>query len=91
MTLSRDQREEYQKTLEETRDRIKSIEEEMAEELEKTRERLRKLLEEKKAMRKIYDGLALLLGLENEFEKQESEEKAQNSDLEPDKIIDSET
>ena len=61
--------------MEQTRDKIKSVEEEMEKELEETRKRLRELLEEKKSMRKIYDGLAALLGVENEFEKQEGEKK----------------
>lgn len=73
MTLSKEQEEQYRKTLEQTKERIRNIEAEMENELEKTRKKLRELLEEKKAMRKIYDGIVVLLGVENEFEKQEEE------------------
>lgn len=81
MTISKKHEEQYQKTLEQTRERIKSIEEEMANELVQARQRLRELLEEKKAMLKIYDGLASLLGVENEFKKKDEEEQIQASDL----------
>lgn len=74
MPVPKDKEKQYRETLEQTRERISGIEKEMAEELEKTKKRLQGLLEEKKAMRKIYDGIALLLGVENEFEKQEKEE-----------------
>jgi len=73
MALSKEQEEQYRKTLEQTKERIRNIEAEMESELEKTRKKLRELLEEKKAMRKIYDGIVVLLGVENEFEKQEEE------------------
>ena len=53
----------------------------MADILEKARKRLKELLEEKKAMLKIYDGLASLLGVENEFNKSEEEEEVKASDL----------
>ncbi|NIM90286.1 MAG: hypothetical protein GTO17_04980 [Candidatus Aminicenantes bacterium] len=79
MPVPKDKEKQYRETLEQTRERINSIEMEMAEELEKTKKRLQELLEEKKAMRKIYDGIALLLGVENEFEKQETEEGAEQS------------
>lgn len=71
MPVPKEKEKQYRETLEQTRERITDIESEMAEELEKTKKRLQELLDEKKAMRKIYDGIALLLGVENEFEKQE--------------------
>lgn len=74
MPVPKEKEKQYRETLEQTRERINDIESEMAEELEKTKKRLQELLEEKKAMRKIYDGIALLLGVENEFEKQETEQ-----------------
>jgi len=73
MPLSKEKEEQYRETLDQTKERINNIENEMAEELEKTKKHLQELLEEKKAMRKIYDGIALLLGIENEFEKEEKE------------------
>jgi len=83
MALSKELKDQYIKTLEQTRDRIKNVEAEMEKELEETRGRLRELLEEKKSMRKVYDGLASLLGVENEFEGQDEEEKKiQEPDLE---------
>lgn len=82
MAISKEQEEQYRKTLEQTKERIRSIGEEMESELEKTRKKLRELLEEKKAMRKIYDGIVVLLGVENEFEKQEEgPEESQGLDL----------
>ena len=73
MTVPKEKEKQYRETLEQTRERINDIETEMAEELEKTKKRLQELLEEKKTMRKIYDGIALLLGIENEFEKEDKE------------------
>lgn len=73
MPIDKDKEKQYRETLEQTKERINNIESEMAEELEKTKKRLQELLEEKKAMRKIYDGIALLLGIENEFEKEDKE------------------
>ena len=92
MTLSKEKEKQYRETLEQTRERINSIEDEMAKELEKTKQRLQELLEEKKAMRKIYDGIALLLGIENEFEKQEEEKgEAQGINLELNESVKSES
>lgn len=81
MTISKKQEEQYRRTLDQTRERINSIEEEMANELEQARQRLRELLEEKKAMLKIYDSLASLLGIENEFKKKDEKEQIQTSDI----------
>ncbi len=81
MTVPKEKEKQYRETLEQTRERINDIETEMAEELEKTKKRLQELLEEKKTMRKIYDGIALLLGVENEFEKQEAEQGGEEQDL----------
>ena len=79
MPIPKEKEKQYRETLEQTRDRINSIENEMAQELESTKKRLQELLEEKKAMRKIYDGLAELLGIDNEFEKQEEEQGEEQS------------
>ena len=82
MAILKKKKEQYREDLEEARDRIKKIEEEMAKELEQARKRLRKLLDEKKAMRKIYDGLALLLDVENEFKQTDKEDgQIQTADL----------
>lgn len=82
MMIPKKQEEEYQKDFERTRARIMSIEEEMAQELERTRKRLEELMEEKKAMLKIYDSLASLLGVENEFREAGREERGiRTSDL----------
>lgn len=79
MPIPEEKEKQYRETLEQTRERINNIENEMAQELESTKKRLQELLEEKKAMRKIYDGLAELLGVDNEFEKQEEEEGEEQS------------
>lgn len=81
MTITKKQEEQYRKNLERTRTRIKNIEKEMALQLEQTKKRLRELLEEKKAMLKIYDGLALLIGVENEFKGEGEEERIKDSNI----------
>jgi hypothetical protein len=92
MPIPKEKEKQYRETLEQTKERINSIENEMAQELEKTKQRLQELLEEKKAMRKIYDGIVLLLGIDNEFEKQEKEEgEEQPLDIELDESIKSES
>jgi len=92
MPIPKEKEKQYRETLEQTKERINSIENEMTQELEKTKQRLQELLEEKKAMRKIYDGIVLLLGIDNEFEKQEKEEgEEQPLDIELDESIKSES
>jgi hypothetical protein len=92
MPIPKEKEKQYRETLEQTKERINSIESEMAQELESTKKRLQELLEEKKAMRKIYDGLAELLGIDNEFEKQEEEEgEEQSLDIELNESIKSES
>jgi hypothetical protein len=92
MSIPKEKEKQYRETLEQTRERINNIESEMAQELESTKKRLQELLEEKKAMRKIYDGIASLLGIDNEFEKQEEEEGEEKSlDIELNESIKSES
>jgi len=92
MPIPKEKEKQYRETLEQTRERINNIESEMAQELESTKKRLQELLEEKKAMRKIYDGIALLLGIDNEFEKQDEEEgEEQSLDIELNESIKSES
>jgi len=92
MPIPKEKEKQYLETLEQTKERINSIESEMAEELERTKKRLQELLEEKKAMRKIYDGIVSLLGVENEFEKEENEEREkQNLDIELNESLKSES
>jgi len=81
VTLSKEEKEKYERALKEARGQIKGIEEEMEKELEKTRQRLQELLEEKKAVRKIYDGIASLLGKDNEFEEEDKKDEGDETKL----------
>ncbi len=72
-TLSDDQINFYKKTLEHTRRQIKEIDTMIEEELKRVREKLAELQNTKKSIRQIYDAACTLLGVENEFEKEEGE------------------
>ncbi len=65
----------YEKTLEESKKQIEIIDAKIEEELARVKETINKLQEQKKAVRQIYDGAALILGVENEFEKNEENEE----------------
>lgn len=72
-TLTDEQINFYKKTLEHTKKQIKEIDAMIEEELKRVRERLAELQNTKKSIRQIYDAACVLLGVENEFEKEESE------------------
>ncbi|MGQ9618621.1 MAG: hypothetical protein ACUVUG_06650 [Candidatus Aminicenantia bacterium] len=60
----------YKKTMEHTRKQIKEIDAMIEEELKRVREKLAELQNTKKSIRQIYDAACVLLGVENEFEKE---------------------
>lgn len=63
----------YQKTLKESRRQIEIIDAKIEEELARVKETINSLQEQKKAVRQIYDGAALILGVPNEFEAEEDQ------------------
>ena len=65
----------YEKTLEESKKQIEIIDAKIEEELARVKETINQLQEQKKAVRQIYDGAALILGVDNEFEKEEETEE----------------
>lgn len=64
----------YESTLKESRKQIEIIDAKIEEELARVKETINRLQEQKKAVRQIYDGAALILGVPNEFEDEETVE-----------------
>lgn len=64
----------YEKTLAEAKRQIEIIDAKIEEELARVKETINGLQEQKKAVRQIYDGAALVLGVKNEFEEEEEAE-----------------
>lgn len=64
----------YENTLSESRKQIQIIDAKIEEELARVKETINTLQEQKKAVRQIYDGAALILGTKNEFEEDEKGE-----------------
>ncbi len=60
----------YQNALKESKKQIEIIDAKIDEELARVKETINGLQEQKKAIRQIYDGAALVLGVENEFEEE---------------------
>jgi len=74
MSLSKDQAQFYQQTLEMTRKQISDLNAQIEEELARVKERLAELKNAKDAAKQIYDGACKMLGIENDLEKEEEEE-----------------
>jgi hypothetical protein len=62
----------YQETLDKSKKQIEIIDAKIEEELARVKETINQLQEQKKAVRQIYDGAALVLGVKNEFEEEEN-------------------
>jgi hypothetical protein len=71
--LNDDARAFYESTLTEAKKQIEIIDAKIEEELARVKEIINGLQEQKKAVRQIYDGAALVLGAKNEFEEEEAE------------------
>ncbi|MCP4217161.1 MAG: hypothetical protein GY765_21115 [bacterium] len=69
--LNQDSNAFYENTLKEARKQIEIIDAKIEEELARVKETIAGLQEQKKAVRQIYDGAALVLGAKNEFEEEE--------------------
>lgn len=61
----------YETTLRESKKQIEIIDAKIEEELARVKDTINALQEQKKAVRQIYDGAALVLGVKNEFEEEE--------------------
>jgi precorrin-3B methylase len=61
----------YENTLKESKKQIEIIDAKIEEELARVKEAINQLQEQKKYVRQIYDGAALVLGVKNEFEDEE--------------------
>lgn len=78
MGLNKEQEEIYKKAMDEAKKELDNVDSNMQEEIQKARQKLAALQESKKHYRQIYEGTALLLGIEVEAEEEsdlEQEEK----------------
>ncbi len=73
MALSKDQEDIYKKAMDAAKKELDGVDEKMQDEIQKARQRLADLQESKKQHRQIYEGTALLLGIEVEPEEAEKE------------------
>jgi ABC-type Zn uptake system ZnuABC Zn-binding protein ZnuA len=92
MALNKEQEEIYKKVMDEAKKELDSVDSKMQEEIQKARQKLAELQESKKHYRQIYEGTALLLGIEVEPEEetplsqagQKKEEKEEEGEEESD-------
>ncbi|MCK4942634.1 MAG: hypothetical protein KAS65_03610 [Candidatus Aminicenantes bacterium] len=61
----------YETTQKEAKKKIEIIDATIEEELARVKEKINSLQEQKKAIRQIYDGACVILGVKNEFEEEE--------------------
>ena len=66
----------YENALKESKKQMEIIDSKIDEELARVKETINGLQEQKKAIRKIYDGAALVLGVDNEFEDESVEKES---------------
>ena len=70
MALKKEQEEIYKKAMDEAKKELDNVDSNMQEEIQKARQKLAELQESKKHYRQIYEGTALLLGIEVEPEEE---------------------
>lgn len=63
----------YENALRETKKQIEIIDSTIEEELARVKETINVLQEQKKAVRQIYDGIAVVLGVKNEFDYEQND------------------
>ncbi len=68
----------FEETMKKAKRQIEIIDAQIEEELARVKETINAFQEQKKALRKIYDGAVDILGVENEFEKEEKENENEN-------------
>ncbi|MBC7360708.1 MAG: hypothetical protein H5U06_00230 [Candidatus Aminicenantes bacterium] len=73
MGISKEQEELYKKTLEDVRSQLAAIDAEVEKELQRVRQTLAQLQEQKKSLKMVYDGIAKLLGIENDLEEESTD------------------
>lgn len=78
VNLDKDANAFYETTLKESKKQIEIIDAKIEEELARVKETINGLQEQKKAVRQIYDGAALILGAKNEFEEEDEEIKGED-------------
>ena len=71
--LSKEQKEFYTNTLNQTREQIKAIDQQIEEEIENFKKKMEELKSRRKVIKQIYDGAATLLGAPDEFADEEEE------------------
>jgi ElaB/YqjD/DUF883 family membrane-anchored ribosome-binding protein len=76
MGLSREQEDLYKKTMAEVKNQLEHLDEEVEKELQKVRKRLAELQDSKKSLKMVYEGTAMLLGIELESEEEAGDEAA---------------
>ena len=70
MTLTKDQELLFQKTMDEAKKQLDSIDSRVEQELQIVREKLAQIQESKKTFKMIYEGTAKLLGIVIDLEKE---------------------
>ena len=75
MSLTEQQRQFYENTLEMTRKEITELDQQIEDELAKVKDRLAELQNAKKASRQMYDAACMRLGVPNELEEDEGEDE----------------
>ena len=76
MSMTKDQEALYRRTLDDVKKQLDQLDEEVEIELQKVRLRLAELQESKKSLKKVYEGIANLLGIELEKEADEDQAAA---------------
>ncbi|HNQ79663.1 MAG: hypothetical protein GYA74_08400 [Acidobacteria bacterium] len=76
MSMTKDQEALYRRTLDDVKKQLDQLDEEVEIELQKVRLRLAELQESKKSLKKVYEGIANLLGIEMEKEADEDQAAA---------------
>lgn len=82
MAVNKEQEEIYKKAMDEAKKELDDVDSKMQEEIQKARQKLAELQESKKHYRQIYEGTALLLGIEVEPEEESNLQKEEQPDEE---------
>lgn len=88
--LSGDQKKFYENILDTSKREIDGLNEEIQKELAAVKEKITRLNAEIKAVRQIYDGACLRLGVENELAKRDGGEEASGESEEEEYNVDEE-
>ncbi len=79
MALNKEQEEIYNKAMNEAKKELDGVDTKMQEEIQQARQKLAELQESKKHYRQIYEGTALLLGIEVEPEEESELSQAEQT------------